>query len=105
MTINAKSYAKQSTIAIDLIAELESLPESDIEAHVCDALREALLLDSVVVFQFDALKEGSRSEKLIENHTPPLSRHIANYPGRIVITAQHNTPKIAKLTEHTILYI
>ena len=93
----AKSYAKQSTIAIDLIAELESLPESDIEAHVCDALREALLLDSVVVFQFDALKEGSRSEKLIENHTPPLSRHIANYPGRIVITAQHNTPKIAKL--------
>ena len=100
----AKSCLKQSAIAVDLIGEIESLPEDEIEAHVCDALREALLLGAIVVFRFDGLKEDSRAEKLLENHTPPLLHHIENYPGRIIVTALKNSPKIVKLFGNPIEY-
>lgn len=98
----AKSILKKSVISVDFIAELETLPESVIESHFRDALREALLLNAIILIRFDELKTGSLAEHVLDNLQPPLSRHIAYYPGTIVVTTKRMSPRLSKLFDNPI---
>ena len=98
----AKSVLKKNVLAIDFIDEIENMPEYEIENILCDYLREALLLNAVLLIRFDDLKSGSHAERKLDDLQPPISRHIAFFPGTIVITAKKNCPIISRLFDKPI---
>ena len=93
----AKSVLKKNVIAVDFVSEIETLEENDIENHFCNYLREALLLDAVLLFRFDGLKSGSFAEKKLDNLQPPLSRHVEYFPGTLIITSEKSSQIISRL--------
>lgn len=93
----AKSVLKKCVLEIDFIAQIEKLADEDIETWFCDCLREALLLNCVLLVRFDGFRAGTENEGRIQSVIAPLSRHISDYPGEVVVTANQNGPVISRL--------
>ncbi len=93
----AKNVLNRNTVIIDFLQDIDRLPENQIETHFCDLLRDALLLNSVLLMRFDTLEENPRLDKLLEDYVAPLSKHVEHYPGTIIVTAKQNSPLLTKL--------
>ena len=93
----AQSVLGKRVVAVDFLQELEKLSEEDVEVHFCNILRESLLLDAVLLLRFDGISSGSLSESKLENLAPPLSNHVAHYPGTIIVTSKQNMPIFGRI--------
>lgn len=102
----ACSYAqlvlKKRVIAVDFLEELEKIPEDEIETLFCNILREALLLDCVLLLRLDGLDRGGATERILDVMSPPLSKHIEHFPGTIVITAKKNVQVLGRLFDNLV---
>ena len=98
----AKSVLHKRVLEIDFIAEMENLADEDVNDRFCDCLREALLLDTVLLIRFDGIFAKTFNESRMNAFIAPLTRHISYYPGVIVITALRSHPIIMKLFEEPI---
>lgn len=96
----AKSVLKKRVLAVNFISEIENMSEHEIETHFCNYLRESLLLDAVLLLRFDGMHDHPGIEKKLDSLQPPLSRHVAFYPGTLAVTAEKNNPLITRLFDN-----